>query len=788
MFSGEGHLDELLTILETCDYVSIVRTCKTHKTIWNNLHQNSTVKKLLQRKRIERNINEVNQYLRANGQDLKQAFSKVILDEKAYLIEDFISQGINSKLYLNDLLLLTCKKGHLEALNLILSAADSKKFEQQVALAFACDNNQLPVVTRLLLDNRFDPAAVDNIALEAACGKGYIDIVNTLLSDSRVDAKISQNLVAQITSRPFYGLQQAVHNGHLSVVNRLLADSRFCPTKDDNVYIRVACQEGHLEIVNRLLKEPDVNPSAKSNHALNLACRNGHLKIVKRLLADSRTVFIGNVEYQNEALLNACQNGHWRIVELLLNTPQFKVSNADSVITVAVEKGWTKIVQLLLNKGQFSPSNNIKYLLMVTCEKGYFEIFKLLYQPPLSPELITIVLSIAARHNRFKILKTVLQNGTISPVVDNNYPIHVACEKGYLEIFCMLLADSRIDPTFKDNVLLRCAVENNQPKIVKALVDDDRVLLSQPPVNQNSHCFQVACEKGYYQIVKLLLPASDINYNNAFLLACQSDRFEIVKLLLKDSRINPGCEKNRALINACARGSLEMVNLLLSHAQVNPSDKNNAPIIWASKKGHVEVVQRLLQDARVDPSGKNNHAIKLANTKGKFEVMKILFGDQRVYNSLSLEKIVKYKNAIDCNSTNAELRHACLTNDYQSFKNLMKYSKTCKPEAYRNSALSIVCETGNIRFVQRLLKHPSVNPADDRNWPLRMACYKGHTEIVKLLLKDSRVSPIDKRNNCIRNAHCYKHNEVVKILLQDERVLTSLTESEVNNYLRFVTK
>ncbi len=370
--SAEEHLDELLTIFEFTDYISMLRLCKTHRTIWDNLSENHTIKKLLQQKRIERNRNEVQRYLQEN-KSIKSTFRSVISDEKAYLIIDFFKQGVNIKSCINELLLLVCKIGHREALDHLLSQkTDIKHFEQQIALAHACDNNHLALVQRLLVDDRFDPAAFGNIALEVACTKGYIDIVNILFQDKRVDAQLTLNYSSPGGLREFNALQNAIHNGHLNVVHRLLADPRFEPHYKDNIYIRVACQEGHLDIVNRLLKEPLVDPSANSNHASQLACGRGHLDIIRRLLVYKSVTVLDNI---HSLIIIACEKDHRAIFELLLTTISLCNGDIEYLIEKAVKQNSIDIFQYLVDHDLLSKSNKLEYYIHLACEQDHLEIF-----------------------------------------------------------------------------------------------------------------------------------------------------------------------------------------------------------------------------------------------------------------------------------------------------------------------------------------------------------------------------------------------------------------------------
>lgn len=70
--------------------------------------------------------------------------------------------------------------------------------------------------------------------------------------------------------------------------------------------------------------------------------------------------------------------------------------------------------------------------------------------------------------------------------------------------------------------------------------------------------------------------------------------------------INPSSNDNRAIRIASDKGYLEIVKLLLEDSRVDPSALDNEAIRYASCGGHTEIVKKLLEDPRVDPSSWDN--------------------------------------------------------------------------------------------------------------------------------------------------------------------------------------
>ncbi|KAJ3114652.1 hypothetical protein HK100_001587, partial [Physocladia obscura] len=123
-------------------------------------------------------------------------------------------------------------------------------------IRFACMENHVEIVLRLLKDSRVNPAARNNQTLIFAAGAGSVEIVDLLLNDTRVDPIIRPGAYGGIGRS---ALSRACKGGHGAVVERLLRDPRIDPAADQS--IRFAAEQGHFAIVKRLLADTRVNPS-----------------------------------------------------------------------------------------------------------------------------------------------------------------------------------------------------------------------------------------------------------------------------------------------------------------------------------------------------------------------------------------------------------------------------------------------------------------------------------------------------------------------------------------------
>jgi len=173
----------------------------------------------------------------------------------------------------NEALSISCTKGHLEIVRLLLNrGADAREEE---ALCNACYEGHLEIV-RLLLDRGAEPTTV---ALAFACSEDHLEIVRLLLNRG-ADAR-AKNEALRISF--FFG-------PNLEIV-RLLLNHGAEPTGQD---FFIACMKGHIEIVRFLL-----NRGAKpTGQAFFYACESGHIEIAKLLLdyAADPEVLLRNIE------------------------------------------------------------------------------------------------------------------------------------------------------------------------------------------------------------------------------------------------------------------------------------------------------------------------------------------------------------------------------------------------------------------------------------------------------------------------------------------------------------
>src|ERR1700733_1895128 len=196
-------------------------------------------------------------------------------------------------------------------------------------------------------------------------------------------------------------------------------------------------------------------------------------------------------------------------------------------------------------------------------------------------------------------------------------------KKGNVDDFKFMIEKGPISPDFDRGLFLNEACQKGQESIVNYLLRSTNLLL--PYADK---CLFVASEKGYHQLVKLLLAVEGVdpaaNENHAIQVASKHGHVEVVKVLVASGRVNPAANENDAIQVASRYGHVEVVKVLLKDGRADPTADDNYAIRIASQNGHAGVVNLLLKDGRVDPAARGNYAIKRATRFGHFAVVELL--------------------------------------------------------------------------------------------------------------------------------------------------------------------
>lgn len=149
-----------------------------------------------------------------------------------------------------------------------------------------------------------------------------------------------------------------------------------------------------------------------------------------------------------------------------------------------------------------------------------------LYENAIELDLNTILIEAVVR-NQLETVTILLKDSHVEPSENCMY---LATIKGYDDIVCVLLQDSRIDPTFHDSICFYLACYKGYTTMVDHFMEDGRI---DPSCNNNT-CLYWAAQKGFTPIVKRLLqdPRVTIPFRS-LTQAIQNNCYEIVALFLE---------------------------------------------------------------------------------------------------------------------------------------------------------------------------------------------------------------------------------------------------------------
>jgi ankyrin repeat protein len=268
---------------------------------------------------------------------------------------------------------------------------------------------------------------------------------------------------------------------------------------------------------------------------LSLACEAGLEVMVSKLL-DYKGINV-NLARNNGAtpLYVACENGHQKIVEMLLQDKRIDVSllkeNGSTPFHAACDKGHKKIVEMLLQDERIQVNQRDKFggtAFFLACMRGWHEIVEMIL--------------FRVWKGKQRINMNIIPNGGLSP-------FFIACVMGKEKVVKMLWADLRVDTTKTapdGTTFFQVACEYGHAEVLKIfLTDADQIDVNQSRPNDGATGFYLACENGHEKVVRLLLETPQIDVNlikgeeklTPFCIACDNNHLSVIEMLLNDNRV-----------------------------------------------------------------------------------------------------------------------------------------------------------------------------------------------------------------------------------------------------------
>lgn len=239
-----------------------------------------------------------------------------------------------------------------------------------------------------------------------------------------------------------------------------------------NQILFVSAEHNYVEAMKLLVADKRVNFSVNSNQAIKVASGEGNVEVLKMLL-EQENVDPGDSD--NAAFVRAIKNNKLETIEILLKDPRVNPTVIDRNIHF-VDWCSDDIIILLINDGRINFSGEYDYAFRAMIRRGKTEIVKLL-----------------------------LKDRRCDPTTYNNLALDIVCEMGHIEMIKLLLKDQRINLTSRNFIAI--AANSGHKEVIKLLLACPNI----DPTQGNNSAILIASKKGYKNIVKILIPRTDLS-------------------------------------------------------------------------------------------------------------------------------------------------------------------------------------------------------------------------------------------------------------------------------------
>lgn len=292
---------------------------------------------------------------------------------------------------------------------------------------------------------------------------------------------------------------------------------------------------------------------------------------------------------------------------------------------------------------------------------------------------------------------------------------------------------------------------------------------------QNMTALEIACHKGYPDVVAFLLDSSTKYYREHPLLIAvkkfsNKKHRDVTRLLIALPRmIVNACNDNNqtALYIASEHNNIEAVEELLDHPNIQIDQKdtdNNTPLHTASDKGHIDIV-RLLIAKKADINAQNKKLktpLYCASSCGHLEVVRLLLASGA--NPGLADKNGNTPLHKACEKDHVDVVDILLQNNPL----LLNTRNQCG-----STPLHIALQRKSSNVVPLLLTHPAIAvyaTDDNLQTPLHYACENGNVECARLLLRKDfeGIDMQDNKGYTALHIACKKDDmSTIKLLMEE---------------------
>lgn len=359
---------------------------------------------------------------------------------------------------------------------------------------------------------------------------------------------------------------------------------KFFPQAARKIFIKAASQ-GNLSLIkicfdNGINIDLDNDYNSDGNNALMEAANNDHIEIVQLVIIKGANVNAKNGLRQTALMISAIRSAE--IIAKFLLDHDAKINETNkygmTALMIASMFGNIAVIKLLLDR-----EANI--------EKMYFEskICDLRFTP----------LLIATAYSQEEAVDILLKHGAQVNAADKskNTPLHFACLKGYYNIVKRLL-DEGVNVNAKNKkgqTPLMYAAGTGELNIIKLLINRNADANIQTKNFERGYTALIfACIEGHVDVVKELLPISNINAEDEYgrtALECLLNKFYDIDTIPENYRtiieLLNECEtevgkRKPSMVNSCLEHMYKNCDNFLEYIYENYLDEELAkdPLYW----------------------------------------------------------------------------------------------------------------------------------------------------------------------------------------------------------------
>jgi hypothetical protein len=407
------------------------------------------------------------------------------------------------------------------------------------------------------------------------------DILHSILFDKHYDLEFHYNAIRIALA----------NNNHLAlkllILNTISKHPQAVLSFDSNALFRWAIGINDISLVRLLMEKGNIDPTLCDNEAIILAVDCNVFGVIEQLLKDGilfTNYITGRADpaaRDNYALRKSANMGYYNSCKLLLNDPRVNANvNDDWCFQIACQKGYFELCQVLKQKGKSDPSVDENFPIRIASLNGHLRIVEFLIKEccdQVDPAAVNNeALRNAVINNQYSVVIMLLLDPRVDHRVDNYFCLRIAAQKGYFEIFRLLLPIS--DPSIEQNFPIRIAAAKGYVEILKLLLNYSGPVWKQTLDKSSSKSNQsmILDQRPVLYPVENLPSSGGLAFvdpsavdNEAIRNAVMNGHYESVEILLSDERIDPTCMNNACFHIALRNSDDTMVALLKNHPRTN---------------------------------------------------------------------------------------------------------------------------------------------------------------------------------------------------------------------------